>query len=531
MNRIFATSTALALITGVAAAQELNVATANLSAYIDPGADHSNVGSQFYVNAMEPLLFKDPTSEDNIFQPGLATSWEITSPTEMVLTIREGVKFHNGEAMTMEDVVWSLENMITPGYPARIERSKEFFGNIKGLEIVDDVTLKIMADKPEPLFELIMAAQQGMILPKDYTMALSGDPMVTEESDFIAFRQAPVGTGPYKYSEFTPETRIIWERFDDYWGEKAPYQTVNVRRIPELAARITALVNNEVDLITNVPPDQLDLINSTPGLKTAGGVTPLFHLMYFGGGEKGSIITPELRKAMVLSVDRDLLNEALWGGQAVVPSTHTYPQYGAYYTPDIETFEYNLDEAKKIVAENDLEGTTLPFYTDPVYYTNGLLAAQAMQEMWREIGINIELKVVTSWNDPGTPGGWGSPDQIHNWSNPMYFADPHGSFGKMWAPSGAGMTRGLWDPSIGMDEWTKLYDAFRFETDIAARNAAYEALMAEVKKDAPFLVLYQPYESWGMRADLDWAPLPGHIPYVLDFRAGYIGDEKNGISK
>ena len=93
------------------------------------------------------------------------------------------------------------------------------------------------------------------------------------------------------------------------------------------------------------------------------------------------------------------------------------------------------------------------------------------------------------------------------------------------------MTRGLWDPSIGMDEWTKLYDAFRFETDIAARNAAYEVLMAEVKKDAPFLVLYQPYESWGMRADLDWSPFPGHIPYVLDFRAGYIGDEKNGISK
>ena len=70
MTKLFATSVALALITGVASAQELNVATANLSAYIDPGADHSNVGSQFYVNAMEPLLFKDPTSEENIFQPG-----------------------------------------------------------------------------------------------------------------------------------------------------------------------------------------------------------------------------------------------------------------------------------------------------------------------------------------------------------------------------------------------------------------------------------------------------------------------------
>ena len=62
-------------------------------------------------------------------------------------------------------------------------------------------------------------------------------------------------------------------------------------------------------------------------------------------------------------------------------------------------------------------------------------------------------------------------------------------------------------------------------------QAAFARVMEEVERDAPFFIKYQPYESWGMRADLDWAPFPGHIPYVLDFRAGYIGDEKNGINK
>lgn len=531
MIRILATGAAAALLATSALSQELDIAVSNLSAYLDPGADHSNVGSQFYVNGFETLLAKDPTSEQSKFGPMLATEWDIVSPTEIVLSIRDGVKFHNGEEMTMDDVVFSLENMIVPGYPARLERSKEFFGNFDQVEVTDDNKLRIISKKPEPLIELILAAQQGMIIPKDYTMGLTGDPNVAEESDFIAFRQAPVGTGPYRYAEFVPETRLVWERFDDYWGEPAPYERISVRRIPELSARVTALVNGEVDMITNVPPDQLDVINGTPGYKTAGGVTPLFHIMYFGGGDRGKIITKELRQAMVRAVDRDLLNEALWGGQAVVPNTHTYPQYGPYYTPDIMTFEYDLDEAKRIVAENGLEGTTLPFYTDPIYYTNGLLAAQAMQEMWREIGINVELEVVTAWNEPGTPGGWGSPDQIHNWSNPMYFADPHGSFGKMWAPDGAGMTRGLWDPSIGMDAWAELYEKHRFETDVEKRNEIFAELMAQVKEDAPFLVLYQPYESWGMRADLDWAPYPGHIPYVLDFRAGYIADEANSITK
>lgn len=533
MTRILAASAAAAaaLLGTTAPAQELDVAVANLSAYLDPGADHSNVGSQFYVNGFETLIAKDPTSEQNVFGPMLATGWEIVSPTEIVLTIREGVTFHDGSEMTMEDVVFSLENMIVPGYPARLERSKEFFGNVDRVEAVDDTTLRIVSRKPEPLIELILAAQQAMILPAAYTKGLTGDPQVAEESDFMAFRQAPIGTGPYRYAEFTPEERLVWERFEDYWGEPAPYERVTVRRIPELAARITALVNGEMDIITNVPPDQVAVIDGTPGYETVGGVTPLFHLMYFGGGEKGEIITKELRRAMVRAVDRDLLNEALWGGRAVVPSTHTYPQYGDYHTPGIETFEYDLEEAKAIVEEHGLEGTTLPFYTDPVYYTNGLLAAQAMQEMWREIGIDVELRVVTSWNEPGTPGGWGSPDQIHNWSNPMYFADPHGSFGKMWAPEGAGMTRGLWDPSIGMEAYAELYEAFRFETDVEARNAAYEELMEQVREDAPFLVLYQPFESWGLRESIEWQPYPGHIPYVLDFRAGFIADEEHGITR
>ncbi len=93
------------------------------------------------------------------------------------------------------------------------------------------------------------------------------------------------------------------------------------------------------------------------------------------------------------------------------------------------------------------------------------------------------------------------------------------------------MTRGLWDPSIGMEVWAEMYEAFRFETDIEKRNAAFERLMEQVKEDAPFLVLYQPFESWGMRETLEWAPYPGHIPYVLDFRAGFVGDQDNRIAK
>ena len=108
----------------------------------------------------------------------------------------------------------------------------------------------------------------------------------------------------------------------------------------------------------------------------------------------------------------------------------------------------------------------------------------------------------------------------------MYYADPHGSFGKMWAPGGAGMTRELWNPSIGMEAYTELYNEFRWELDPEIRNAKYGEIMDLVKEDAFMLVLYQPFESYGMREDLHWDPFPGHIPYVLDFRAGMFEDDR-----
>lgn len=524
MKTLFATTAALALLATSALAQELNVGVATMSATLDPGDAGSNVDAQFWINSFEALIDKDPTTTDVVFKPGLATDWEIVSPTEIRLTIRKGVKFHNGDDMTIEDVLFTFQNMKNPVIDSYAREASYYWGNVDVIEALDDTTLRITYHRPEPLMEMFLNRFNNMIIPKHYLMGLSGDPDVAEASDYIAFAQAPVGTGPYRIAEFKPEQSLVYERFDDYWGEPAPYERINVRLIPETAARITALVNGEVDLITNIAPDQLATIDNNPGTHTVGLQTPIFHVVFFGTGERNPKITAPLRKAMMLAVDRDLLNEALWGGLADVPSTHTFVQQGEFYTPDLVTFRYDLEEAKKIVAENNLEGTELTFQTHPVYYTNGVLAAQAMQEMWREIGINVKLNVAVE-----RPKG--SEREISNWSNPLYMADPHGGFGYMWAPDGHALFQKFWEPSIGFDEYSKLYDAFRFETDVEKRNAAFARVMDEVKRDAPYFVLYQPYESWGIRDDLDWEPYPGHRAYVLDFRAGYIGDEKNGISK
>lgn len=512
MLRLLLSTTLVAGLATGALAQEITVGAANVTSYIDPGRDHSNVGSQFYYNAFDTLIDKNHDTLDAEWVPGLATEWALVEPTVMELKLRQGVTFHNGEAMTADDVVFSLNRMYQATFPPYIVRAKDRLGNFAEAIKVDDYTVRIRVQRAEPLWETLLNLQQVMILPEDYTKSLSGDPTVAEDGDYEAFSLAPVGTGPYAVSEFIPGERVVYSRFDDFWGDPAPLEKAIVIRIPETASRITALKTGEADIVTNIAPDQLALINADANLKTEGSATALFHVMIMNVNHP-HLTDPKIRQAMSMAIDRDLLNEALWQGKAIVPSSHTMAEMGALHQPDLVTFEYNPEMARQLLAESTYNGEEIIFDAFPVYYTNGVLAAQAIMEMWAEVGIKGKLNVTDKWtgNDPEM--------MARNWSNPMYFADPFGSFGVMWAPDGPSEGAGRFNTDA---EYAALWEEFRFSSDVTDRNTAYAKLMDRIKQDPPVLPLYRPFESWGMKASINWAPKPGHIPYVLDFRAGSI---------
>lgn len=396
-------------------------------------------------------------------------------------------------------------------------RKRDRLGNFTRAEAAADGKVRVYTAKPEPLFETLLSMQQTMIVPKAYLMGLTGHPEVDEVSDYEAFGLAPAGTGPYSVAEFVPGERLVWERHDGFWGDPAPFERVTVRRIPEMASRITALKSGEVDLITNIPPDQLSLFEGDPEVKAEGSVTPLFHVMIMNMNHP-QMRDPRIRRALSLAIDRDLLDEALWLGKAVVPSTHTYPQFGPLHMPELETFRHDPEEARRLLAEAGYDGTPIRYDVQSVYYTDGLLAAQAISEMWAAVGVTAEINVTEQWtgNDPSM--------MARAWSNPLYFADPFGSFGVMWAPGGPSESEGRFNTD---DAYAEIWERFRFGADIETRRTAYAELMDRIAQDPPFLVLYQPHESWGMRANVTWAPQPGHIPYVLDFRAGAIALASN----
>lgn len=517
MIRLLTTTAIATVLAGSAFAVELTVGAANVTGYIDPGRDHSNVGSQFYYNSFDTLVEKNYDQLQGEFRPGLATEWTLVEPTVMELKLRQGVTFHNGEDMTADDVVFSLNRMYQATFPPYQVRSRDRLANFEKAEKVDDYTVRIHAKREEPLWETLLNLQQVMIIPEDYTKGLTGDPKVAEDDDYEAFSLKPVGTGPYRIAEFVPGETLVWERFDNFWGEKAPVDKVTVKHMPETASRITALKTGEADLVTNIAPDQLSLIEADPELKAAGSATALFHVMIMNANHP-VLKDPRIRQAMSLAVDRDTLNEALWLGKAIVPATHTMEAFGPLYMPELTTFTYDPEKAKQLLKEAGYKGEEIVYTSFPTYYTNGLLAAQAIVEMWKEVGINGKVNVVDKWT------GGDADMMARNWSNPMYFADPFGSFGVMWAPHGPSESEGRFNTD---EAYAESWERFRFSKDVEARKAAYAELMERISQDPPLLPLYQPYEAWAMNKNVNWAPKPGHIPYVLDFRAGSIDFASN----
>lgn len=518
MKRLLQTTALALLITLPAHAQEITVGASNLSSYLDPGRDHSNVGSQFYYNVFDVLIERDYDQMEPVWRPGLATEWELVEPTVMELKLRDDVTFHNGDHMTADDVVFSLNRMYQATFPPYQVRQRDRLSNFERAEKVDDYTVRIHAKREEPLWETLLNLQQTMIIPEAYTKALTGSADEAEDDDFEAFSLAPVGTGPYRVGEFIPGQRIVYERFDDFWGEQAPLERATVRHIPETASRITALRTGEVDIITNIAPDQLNLIESDPSMKAAGSNTALFHVMIMNANHE-KLSDPRIRRALSLAIDRDLLNDALWMGKAIVPSTHTMREYGDLYMPDLRTFYYDPDEARQLLEEAGYDGFEITYDVhSPSYYTNDTFAAQAIMEMWAAVGVNGRINATAQWTG-------NSPDMMtRTWSNPMYFPDPFGSFGVMWAPGGPGESEGRFNTDA---EYADAWERFRFSSDVEARRQAYSELMDYIRENPPVLPLYRPYESWAMRTDIDWAPKPGHIPYVLDFRAGSIDFASN----
>ncbi|MGV0820658.1 ABC transporter substrate-binding protein [Martelella sp. AMO21009] len=471
----------------------------NLWSTLDPVIGLSTTGGRVYGNVFDTLVkrnyFEDP--EGNTIIPGLATSWEQVTPTTWRLHLREGVTFQNGDPMTAEDVAFSLSEERLWGEKPLAPRGKNYARGLVGVTVVDDYTVDLETAFPDPTFINRLTTPIGYVLPKDYYESVGTE----------AFGQKPIGTGPYMITDFDPSDHAVAVAYDDYWDGAPPLKSVTWKIVPEFSTRYAGLVSGDYDLIMSVPIDQLEAVEATDGVHLIVnqiGNYPMFafNTLTIEGMDDNPLVDANLRKAMVMAIDRDAITEALWNGMTFTPTPFNFPEYGPYFDPDRKaTYGYDPERAAEFLAESDYDGQTLTWNIVRGFYPNYEAAAEYMVEMWRDLGINVELNIVDNFSL-----AYQRPFHMLNMSMSSEFTgDPYRPLWLDWGPSSSRVTAAhrTWTPTEAF-----LADGERFERaqTFEEKNAAYLDLVKDWEDVTPGMYLWRNVQTFAMSDKYEWDP-------------------------
>jgi peptide/nickel transport system substrate-binding protein len=481
---------------GIAAAQDAETTlTIGINAEVGAYDPHSVPGS-IIGNRIFNMIFDQLTRTDNqgVVQPMLATAWEQTDETTWVFTLREGVVFHNGETMTAEDAAFSLNRLVF-GEQESAARSL-FAPFIAAVEATGDLELTITTVAPDPLLPLRLSSPLTAILPQAYV----------EATDFEALQTAPIGAGPYRVEEIIAGDRVVLARHDDYWMGAPEAAQVIIRLIPETATRVAALQAGEVDFITTVSPDLVDILDAEGALRVDTVSVYNFMLIYFNTNT-GITQDARVRQALSLAIDREAIAEALWGGRVRVMNDYFLPgEFG--YDAERPNFAYDPERAQALLAEAGYAGEELPFTPPSTYYTNGQLVTDAIAEMWEAVGVTVAYEPLdtAAWADRslggqniatlqsfGTSGDPATNSVVQAWASWL---------GQYYVPS---------------EEFNTLASEAAQSLDPEVRLANYRAIADIMDTDVPFAPLYQSVEFYSMRDGITWTP---HQEFFIDLRPG-----------
>ena len=314
----------------------------------------------------------------NATAPSLAESWQV-SPDGRVydFTLRKGVKFHNGDPLTSEDVKFSFDRYKGAQAKALKER-------VAAVETPDALHVRFRLKNPWPDFMTFYTAASGAgwIVPKKYVEKVGDE----------AFKKAPIGAGPYKFVSFTPGVELVMEAFDGYWRKTPSVKRLVFKVIGDEATRLAALKRGEIDIVYSIRGELAEELQRTPGLTLKPTViqSPQWVSMLDQWDPKSPWHDRRVRLAANLAIDRKAINDAIALGHSrltysIIPSTFDY-----YWQPP--AYAYDPAQAKKLLAEAGYpNGFDAGEYYLDVSYAN---VQEAVANYFQQVGIKTKLRPV-----------------------------------------------------------------------------------------------------------------------------------------
>ena len=357
-----------------AAAGELNVGIAqDLDSSLDPHKTVKAGTREVMFNVFEGLLKPDASGNLN---PAVAESYTV-SDDHLLYTfkLRSGVKFHNGQDVTPEDVIWSYQRCAEPD-SADIIQVAAFAGVEMYAEGDDTVCFQLQEPNNEFASYLTTA-----VLPKDYT-----------EQD-----TQPVGTGPFKFVSRTAQESVVLERFDDYWGEKPELTKVTYKIIENADSILLSLQSGAVDVFAHLTTTQIAQLGD--GFHVEEGTMNLVQALYLNNAEK-PFDDVRVRQALSYAVDRQQILDLAFDGYGTLLGSSMYPAFSKYFDDSLtDYYTYNTEKAKELLTEAGYPNGFDMTITVPSNYQPHMDTAQVIVEQLKAVGINATIQPVTweSW--------------------------------------------------------------------------------------------------------------------------------------
>lgn len=470
---------------GLSLAQSIRIAQGTDAASLDPQLQNDAFSTSILSNIFDTLIYRNAALE---LESGLATAWELVDDTSWQLSLRRGVSFHNGEAFNAEDVKFSLERPLNSDLGSPLTGR---FSVLEGVEIIDDYTVIVKTKAPYPLLPARLS--EWFMIPKDYVEATPQETLSIQ----------PVGTGAYRFVEWVKDDHLSLSANEDYWRGAPAIKNVTFRPIPEVSTRVAALQAGDVDLITNVPAFRQFEVSLDSSLSIRSVPSTFFQYVALDGTKNPVLADKRIRQAIQYATNVPEIIEFLFEGSAAqIAVPLAFGTFGL--DESIEAYPYDLEKAKALLAEAGYPNGIRFALDAPVgRYAQDKETVEALVGQWSQAGIKVDLNI-NEWSVQLTKYRAGTElveSHFMGWGTSTFDADDvlFGGFSSSPNPNKMNYVN---------EELNGLVAQARTSLDPEERQALYARVQQIIHDEVPWLALFQQFDIYGVKANLEWQPRP-----------------------
>ncbi|HET7874072.1 MAG TPA: ABC transporter substrate-binding protein [Methylomirabilota bacterium] len=463
---------------GAQSAGELRVAIPWTPENLDPTMNLSSIRAAVGVSLFDSLVGREG---DNRIAPQLAESWKLLDDLTWQFKLRRGVVFHNGEPFNAEAVRYTIQRVLDPEQKSP---NRANIAEIARVDVLDDYTVNVVTR--QPYAPLINRFLDFPIVPPKYTA----------DKGNAAFALRPVGTGPFRFVELVKDDRMVVEAFDRHWRGAPKVKRIVFKPIPEPFTRAAALRNNEVDLITTIPPNLARELDRVAGIRVQR--VPSTWQIYLGlNAFRKPLSDARVRQALNYATDVDaIIKNVLDGNGKRLEGPFTPHMFG--YDPGARGYQHDAARARRLLSEAGYpDGVEITLDAPAGRYQGDKEIAEALGGQWQKAGFKPRVQVA-EWGAyfKRYLGKQFQDAYLLGLGGPMQDAD---ELYNLVSSKG----RGLYYKNERVDQF---FDLGRSSTDPARRRQIYRDLARAMIEDATWVFLMQQVDIYATRDRLSWTP-------------------------